>query len=150
MSVEAGGVVQLVGASVANAGDATTSASRAIALERSPGRGVKFMGALSGTMRRFGGEANLSGTGAPCRCLSHRIAPTRAIQEIQPWARRTIMDINGIHEHARRLVNAHGDKAELEAAQKAAEYERQGEKRQAVDWRRIQAAIKELRGPHAS
>ena len=44
----------------------------------------------------------------------------------------------------------HGDKAELEAAQKAAEYERQGEKRQAVDWRRIQAAIKELRGPHAS
>ena len=56
------------------------------------------------------------------------------------------MDINGIHEHARRL----GDKAELEAAQKAAEYERQGEKRQAVDWRHIQAAIKELRGPRAS
>ena len=50
--------------------------------------------------------------------------------------------------HARRLKD--GDKAELEAAQKAAEYERQGEKRQAVDWRHIQAAIKELRGPHAS
>jgi hypothetical protein len=60
------------------------------------------------------------------------------------------MDINVIHEHARRLVNAHGDKAELEAPQKAAECERQGEKRQAVDWRRIQAAIKELRGPHVS
>ena len=51
------------------------------------------------------------------------------------------MDINVIHEHARRLVNAHGDKAELEAARKAAECERQGEKRQAVDWRRIQAAM---------
>jgi hypothetical protein len=60
------------------------------------------------------------------------------------------MDINLIHEHARRLVNVYGDKAELEAAQKAAECERHGEKRQAVDWRRIQAAIKELRGPHVS
>jgi hypothetical protein len=61
-----------------------------------------------------------------------------------------VMDINVIHEHARRLVNALGDKAELEAAQKAADCERQGEKRQAVDWRRIQAAIKEMRGPHLS
>ncbi|MGZ8415684.1 MAG: hypothetical protein ACXWVQ_01670 [Methyloceanibacter sp.] len=60
------------------------------------------------------------------------------------------MDINVIHEHARRLVNALGDKAELEAAQKAADCERQGEKRQPVDWRRIQAAIKEMRGPHLS
>jgi hypothetical protein len=60
------------------------------------------------------------------------------------------MDINVIHEHARRLVNAHGAKAELEAAQKAADCERQGEKLQAIDWRRIQAAIREMRGPHSS
>jgi hypothetical protein len=60
------------------------------------------------------------------------------------------MDTNAIHDYARRFIGAHGDKAELEAAQKAAECERQGEKQQAVDWRKIQAAIKEMRGPHAS
>ena len=48
------------------------------------------------------------------------------------------MDINAIHDYARRLVGAHGDKAQLEAAQRAAECEREGEKAQAGDWRRIQ------------
>jgi hypothetical protein len=61
-----------------------------------------------------------------------------------------MMDINVIHEHARRLVNAHGDKAELAAAQKAADCERHGEPRQAIDWRRIQAAIREMRGPRST
>jgi hypothetical protein len=60
------------------------------------------------------------------------------------------MDTNAIHDYARRFIGTHGDKAELEAAQRAAECERQGEKQQAVDWRKIQAAIKEMRGPHAS
>ena len=60
------------------------------------------------------------------------------------------MDMNEIHDYARRLVGAHGDKAELEAAQKATECDRQGERDQARDWRRIQAAIKEMRGPHES
>jgi hypothetical protein len=60
------------------------------------------------------------------------------------------MDSKQIHDYARRFVGAHGDKAELEAAQRAADCERQGHKNQAVDWRRIQAAIKEMRGPHAS
>jgi len=60
------------------------------------------------------------------------------------------MDSSTIHDYARRFVGAHGDKAELEAAQRAAECERQGQKDQAGDWRRIQAAIKEMRGPNAS
>jgi len=60
------------------------------------------------------------------------------------------MDMNAIHDYARRLKDSLGDKAELEAAQKAAECERQGQKDEAGDWRRIQAAIKEMRGPHAS
>jgi hypothetical protein len=60
------------------------------------------------------------------------------------------MDSKEIHDYARRFIGAHGNKAELEAAQRAAESERQGEKAKAVDWRRIQAAIKEMRGPHAS
>ncbi len=42
------------------------------------------------------------------------------------------MDMNEIHDYARRLLDAHGDKY------------------QARDWRRIQAAIKEMRGPHES
>jgi hypothetical protein len=60
------------------------------------------------------------------------------------------MDITAIHDYARRFVGAHGDKAELEAAQRATECERQGQKDQAGDWRRIQAAIKEMRGPRVS
>jgi hypothetical protein len=61
-----------------------------------------------------------------------------------------LMEAREIHDYARRFVGAHGDKAELEAAQKAAECERQGQRAQAIDWRRIQAAIKEMRGPHLS
>jgi hypothetical protein len=60
------------------------------------------------------------------------------------------MEAKQIHDYARRFVGAHGERAELEAAQKAAECERQRQKDQAVDWRRIQAAIKEMRGPHLS
>lgn len=60
------------------------------------------------------------------------------------------MDMSEIHDYARRLLSAHGDKAELEAAQKAVEYEQLRETVQAEDWRRIQAAISEMRGPHSS
>ncbi|MGH6737269.1 MAG: hypothetical protein ACRECX_14510 [Methyloceanibacter sp.] len=60
------------------------------------------------------------------------------------------MDMTEIHDYARRFVGAHGEKAELEAAQKVAECERHGDKSQAADWRRIQAAIKQMRGPHVS
>jgi hypothetical protein len=60
------------------------------------------------------------------------------------------MDMNEIHDYARRLLDAHGDKAEREASQRAAECDQQGDKDQARDWRRIQAAIREMRGPHES
>lgn len=60
------------------------------------------------------------------------------------------MDMNEIHDYARRLLAAHGDKAEMEAARKATECEQQNDKAQADDWRRIQAAISQMRGPHAS
>jgi hypothetical protein len=59
------------------------------------------------------------------------------------------MDMNEIHDYARRLLDAHGDKAEWEA-QRAAEWDQQGDKDQARDWRRIQAAIREICGPHES
>ena len=60
------------------------------------------------------------------------------------------MEMNEIHDYARRFVAVHGDKAEMEAAQKAVECEKQGDKDQAEDWRRIQAVITEMRGPHSS
>jgi hypothetical protein len=59
------------------------------------------------------------------------------------------MDMNEIHDYARRLLAAHGDQAEQEAAQKAVECEQGGDKSQAHDWRRIQAAISTMRGPLA-
>jgi hypothetical protein len=55
-----------------------------------------------------------------------------------------------IYDYARQLLDAHGDKAVAEAARKACEFEEQGENEQAETWRHIEAAIKSMRGPHAS
>ncbi len=55
-----------------------------------------------------------------------------------------------IQEHARKLLDAHGDKAVLEAAEKARELEEAGDREQAENWRRIEAALMQMRGPHAS
>jgi hypothetical protein len=55
-----------------------------------------------------------------------------------------------IQDYARQLLEAHGDKAVAEAAQKASALEKQGDSEQAETWRHIEAAIKLMRGPHAS
>ncbi|MCK5549287.1 MAG: hypothetical protein KAI41_02015 [Hyphomicrobiaceae bacterium] len=55
-----------------------------------------------------------------------------------------------IQEHARKLLDAHGDKAVWEAAQKARRLEEAGNMEQAETWRRIEAALMQMRGPHAS
>jgi len=55
-----------------------------------------------------------------------------------------------IVEHARQLLEAHGDKAEAEAAQKAAAREAEGKTEEAENWRKIRAAIHQMRSPHAS
>jgi hypothetical protein len=55
-----------------------------------------------------------------------------------------------IHDYARQLLDAHGDKAVVEAAQKAAALEQQGQSEQAQTWRQIEAALKSMRGPHVS
>jgi len=60
------------------------------------------------------------------------------------------MDMNEVHDYARRFLGTHRDKAEAEAAQRILECEKAGDTSQAEDWRRIQAAIKQMRGPHAS
>ena len=55
-----------------------------------------------------------------------------------------------IQEHARKLKDAHGDKAILKAAEKVRELEEAGDREQAENWRRIEAALMQMRGPHAS
>ena len=55
-----------------------------------------------------------------------------------------------ISEYARGLRDAHGDRAIAEAAQRAAEYERNKDKEEAKTWRRVEEALKTMRGPIAS
>ena len=51
-----------------------------------------------------------------------------------------------ILDYARKLLEAHGRNAEREAAQKAREFTENNDPEQAETWRRIRAAISELRG----
>jgi len=60
------------------------------------------------------------------------------------------MEATKIHEFARELKEAHGDKAIQEAAQKASAFERQGDAEQAELWRKVEKALREMAGPHAS
>ncbi len=55
-----------------------------------------------------------------------------------------------IQEHARKLRDAHGDKAAAEAAQRAKAFEQQGNTQEAQTWRRIEAALHQMQGPHVS
>lgn len=56
------------------------------------------------------------------------------------------MEVSRVTEYARALYEAHGDKAEAEAAKKAKEYEDAGEEGNAADWNAIRAAIRVIRG----
>lgn len=60
------------------------------------------------------------------------------------------MQATDIHTHARKLLEAHGSKAIAEAARKAAELEGNGHRDEAETWRRIEAALRHLRGPRQS
>jgi hypothetical protein len=55
-----------------------------------------------------------------------------------------------VYDYARQLLEAHGDKAVAEAAQKACALENQGESEQAETWRHIEAALKLMCGPRES
>jgi hypothetical protein len=53
-----------------------------------------------------------------------------------------------IQDYARQLLEARGDKAVAEAAQKASALEKEGKTEDAETWRRIEGALKLMRGPH--
>lgn len=55
-----------------------------------------------------------------------------------------------VHDLARRLRDARGDKAIAQAAQKAVELERSGKLDDASQWRKIEKALLGMRGPRAS
>jgi hypothetical protein len=60
------------------------------------------------------------------------------------------MDETAINEYARPLLDARGDQALAEAAQRAVAYEQRKENEEARTWRHIEAALKAMRGPIAS
>jgi hypothetical protein len=55
-----------------------------------------------------------------------------------------------IHDYARQLWEAHGPKSIADAAQKATDFEKKGEKERASNWRRIEAVLLQFRGPRQS
>ena len=60
------------------------------------------------------------------------------------------MEVAKIAQYARSLYDAHGDKAEAEAAQKAKQYLDEGEAEKAQTWKSIRLAISEIRGARES
>ena len=55
-----------------------------------------------------------------------------------------------IYEYARQLLDAHGDRAEVEAAQMACSCEEQGNNELAQNWRRVEKALRLMRGPRTT
>mgnify|MGYP000886644730 CR=1 FL=1 len=60
------------------------------------------------------------------------------------------MDHKDLVQYARSLYDAHGDKAEAEAARKAATARDAGDAQEAKKWDKIRRHISELRGPRAT
>ena len=56
------------------------------------------------------------------------------------------MEMTKIAEYAHALYEAHGSKAELEAAQKAKQSEEAGNSEEAETWRAVRKAISQMRG----
>lgn len=61
-----------------------------------------------------------------------------------------MMNAVEVHDHARKLYVLHGGKALADATERARRYAQSGDKGLAEDWRRIQAALRELIGPSVS
>jgi hypothetical protein len=60
------------------------------------------------------------------------------------------MNATDISAIARHLFAMQGAKAIAEAAQNAARFEKAGDAEQARHWKRVESALREMRGPHQS
>lgn len=56
------------------------------------------------------------------------------------------MERTKVKTYARALYDAHGDRAEAEAAQRATQLEEAGDSAEAETWRAVQLSVKEIRG----
>ncbi len=59
-----------------------------------------------------------------------------------------MMNSMDVSVFARQLFESHGNKAIAEAAQKAVSLEKAGDMEQSRTWRRVEAVLLEMRGPH--
>jgi hypothetical protein len=55
-----------------------------------------------------------------------------------------------IDEYARQLFAVHGDKAIVEASERARSADRRGDGEEAKIWRSVADKIRSMRGPHAT
>ena len=55
-----------------------------------------------------------------------------------------------INDYARQLLEARGDKALVEAAQRVIAFETKNDHDQATYWRQVENALRLMRGPRAS
>lgn len=53
-----------------------------------------------------------------------------------------------VHDFARQMLNTRGGKAVADAALKAQSCEENGQRDEAQIWRKVEAALKLMRGPH--
>ena len=60
------------------------------------------------------------------------------------------MDMTNVSALARHLFETQGTKAISQAAHMAAEFERAGDREQAKTWHRVEAVLREMRGPRQS
>jgi len=60
------------------------------------------------------------------------------------------MDMSQVHNIAKRLIETHGLKAEVEAAEKLQEAEKAGDDAKIELWRRVRLAIHEMKPAHES
>jgi hypothetical protein len=60
------------------------------------------------------------------------------------------MEMVKVTEIAQALYNAHGDKAELEAAKRQNTSEEAGDKQEAANWKAIRSSIRRLKGANQS
>jgi hypothetical protein len=65
-------------------------------------------------------------------------------------AMRLTMQAIETQEYARQWLETHGDKAVVVAAKRACSFEEKGNSEEATTWRKIEAAIKLMRGPRQS
>lgn len=60
------------------------------------------------------------------------------------------MEMSQVHNIAKRLYEAHGLKAEVEAARELQEAERAGNDEQKDLWRRVRSAVHDMKGARES